>query len=156
MNNSPARFHIFTQVAALGAALLLLAGLTGCSTPTVPFTWSLTGTNWMVTELEGKPIAADKLPTLQLEPGGNRVNGFGGVNRFTGTCQATDTALSFSPLATTRMAGPERQMAVEQKFLNVLGSVTGYALSGNRINLLAGETIVARGQAMPATPFPSP
>jgi len=144
------------KAAALGAAaLLLFAVATGCSTPTVPFTWSLTGTNWMVTELDGKPIAADKLPTLQLEPAGKRVNAFGGVNRISSTYQATDKALSFGLMVSTRMAGPERQMAVEQKFLSVLGSVTGYALSGNRINLLAGETIIARAQAMPATPFPA-
>ena len=152
----PAHPHHLLKAAALGvAALLLLTGLAGCSSPTVPFTWSLTGTVWMVTELDAKPIAADKLPTLQLQPGGNRVNGFGGVNRISGTYQATDKALSFGLMASTRMAGPERQMAVEQKFLGILGTVTGYQLSGNRINLLAGETIIARGQAMPATPFPS-
>lgn len=143
-------------VTFVATALLLLTGLFGCSSPSMPFTWTLTGTVWMVTELEGKPIAADKLPTLQLQPDGNRVNAFGGVNRLGGTYQSTETALSFGPLAATRMAGPERQMAIEEKFSRVLSGVTGYRLSGNRIELLAGEIVVARGQATPATPFPAP
>ena len=112
------------------------------------------GTVWNFTELEGHPVGGDRLPTLQFEPGGSRVNGSGGVNSITGTYQTTATSLSFGALATTKMAGPERQMKTEAQFLRVLGSVTGCQLSGNRIELYAGEHVVARGQATPATPFP--
>ncbi len=145
-----------TLVALIASTLLLLAGLSGCNSKSaMPFTWALTGTVWTFTELEGHPVGGDRLPTLQLEPNGSRINGTGGfVNRITGTYQTTATGLSFGAVAATRMAGPERQMKTEEQFVRLLQSVTGCRLTGNRIELLAGETVVARGQATPATPFP--
>jgi len=139
----------------LSAALLLLAVFTGCrSDPAPAFLWAVTGTVWNITEIEDQVVGAEKLPTLQLEAGGDRVIGFGGVNRLSGTYQLKGDALSFGPLAVTRMAGKPQLMEIEDRFLRVLPTVTSCRVDGNRLELSAGEKVIVRAQAMPATPFP--
>jgi len=138
-------------------ALGLLAGFTGCSsTSTSAVTWTLTGTVWMVAELEGEMVGAEKIPSLQLETAGTRVNAFGGINRLAGTYKLDGTALSIGPLVSTRMAGPEKQMKIEAQFQKILASVTNHRQNGRWLILLAGEKVVARAQATPAVNFPNP
>jgi len=134
--------------------LLLLAGCH--ETPTPGLELSLTGTVWKVVELDGQMVATETIPTLQLEPSGNRVIGFGGVNRVVGTYRLDGATLYFGPLVATRMAGPARQMNVEAKFLQLLGTVTGCRATGQWLVLLAGDKVVARAQATPAVPYALP
>jgi heat shock protein HslJ len=48
------------------------------------------------------------------------VSGFSGCNRFRGTYTYADGKLTFSPLASTRMACPPEQMETERKILQLL------------------------------------
>jgi heat shock protein HslJ len=134
-------------------AVLALAGLvTSCNTaperPTI--TWSLTGTVWKLVELNGQPVGANKLPSLTLDAANGTVAGWAGVNRFTGTFRQQEAALSFGPVAATKMAGPENAMKLESEFLATLGRVTAWKADGLMLSLLAGETEVARFQGLPA------
>jgi len=141
--------RLFLLLAALVAGLA-----SGCHAPErtdrPSITWSLTGTVWKLVELNGHPVGENKLPSLTLDAATGRVSGFAGINRFSGTFKQQATALSFGPMAVTKMAGPESAMQVESEFLAALGRVTTWKADGLMLSLLAGETEVARLQGLPA------
>jgi heat shock protein HslJ len=97
---------------------------------------NLTGTSWQLTELNGDPAtpgAGGKEPSLSFTDDG-KVSGFSGCNRFTGSFQGDGGALSFSPLASTRMACAEG-MEQEQRILAMLTEVERYSIRGNDLAL---------------------
>lgn len=111
------------------------------------------------TELMGNPVpdypGTRKLYVRLTNAG--QVQGFAGVNTFSGTftvggtykfagTDTTDVAypLSFSPLAATKIAGPGATMALESKFLTVLGTTMGYRPEGKNVAFLAGNKVIAR------------
>ena len=110
---------------------------------------SLTNTYWKLTELRGKPLAittaSEREAHLVLGSQNQRVQGFGGCNRFQGQYQmggrpqasASGGRLSFSPLASTKMACP--QMALENEFFRALSLVDHYTLKGNTLVLGKGK-----------------
>lgn len=55
---------------------------------------------------------------------GNRVFGFGGVNRFMGSYTIKDGNITFGELAGTMMSGPEERMQKEAEFMQKLQSQT--------------------------------
>jgi heat shock protein HslJ len=135
-------------------AALAVAGLaTSCKMPAPDrptMTWSLTGTVWKLVELNGQAVGSSKLPSLTLDAATGRVSGLAGVNRYSGTFKQQDAAISFGPLAVTKMAGPEKDMKIETEFLAALPRVTAWKLDGLMLSLFAGETEVARFQGLPA------
>lgn len=136
-------------------AAIAMAGLaSSCHAPMRDdrpvLTWSLTGTVWKLVELNGNPVGANKLPSLTLDAATGKVAGMAGVNRFNGTFKQQDASLTFGPLITTRMAGPENEMKIESEYLATLGKVTGWKADGLNLSLFAGDTEVARFQGLPA------
>jgi heat shock protein HslJ len=110
-------------------------------------TVTLAYTAWELVELEGKPVEVgpDEIrPSLVLDLEESRLAGSGGVNRLTGTFVMSESELRFGQLATTRMAGPEQAMRLEERFVAALGRVTSYELDGTRLTLLAEDGAVAR------------
>lgn len=66
------------------------------------------------------------------------VAGFAGVNTFNGKWSGDSATreISFAEeMATTRMAGPEELMTLENTFLGLLKDVTGYSMNGNTLTL---------------------
>jgi copper homeostasis protein (lipoprotein) len=107
----------------------------------------LSGTEWRLVELEAAPVAGAsdaRAPHLVFDLEESRVAGSGGVNRLMGTFALAEGELSFGPLATTLMAGPEEAMQLEQAFLDALARVTSYSLDGSTLSLLADDQLVAR------------
>ena len=101
---------------------------------TVPLAY----TQWALVELDGEPVELEALaPNLSLDLEESRVAGSSGVNRFAGTFVMSEGELRFGPLVTTRMAGPEDAMRLEQRFLEALARVTFYELEGRALTLLA-------------------
>lgn len=140
----PRRLFILLAMAALATSCRMPAP----DRPTL--TWSLTGTVWKLVELNGEPVGASKLPALTLDAATGKATGMAGINRFDGTFKQQDAALTFGPLITTRMAGPESDMKLEGEFLTALGRVTAWKADGLMLSLLAGETEIARFQGLPA------
>lgn len=67
-------------------------------------------------------------------------SGFAGVNQYTTTfTSGPDGDLDLGAIAATRMAGPDDAMKAEQAYLAVLDTVTGYTVSGDELELYAGE-----------------
>jgi heat shock protein HslJ len=86
----------------------------------------LAGTSWVVTSLDDAPVPDIDPPTIAFDD--ERVSGSTGANRFTGGWTLANGVVVFTPLATTRMAGPAERMELERRYLAVLeGRCTVYA-----------------------------
>jgi len=67
-------------------------------------------------------------------------SGFGGVNNYmTSFTSGPEGDLNFGEIASTKMAGAEDAMQAETAYLAALATVTGYTVSGNELDLFAGE-----------------
>lgn len=84
-----------------------------------------------------RPLDGGKPLTLDVD--GDHVSGSSGVNRFMGSMGGEAI---FSPLATTRMAGPEELMAQESIFLALLDSVDSIETSDSGRFLVADGLVV--------------
>jgi len=90
---------------------------------------------WTLEVLDGQPLAPGvKAPTFTLSNG--RASGFGGCNRYSGpVTESAPGSLSFGELASTRMACPDAQMSLEDRFLGDLKHATTYAFLEGRLAL---------------------
>lgn len=87
-------------------------------------------------------VASERRPNLTLNSSDRRVAGYGGCNRIIGSYSLSDELLTFSQLASTRMACAEG-MEGEQAFHDALGKVARWRLQGEQLELVdsAGEVI---------------
>lgn len=108
----------------------------------------LESAEWSLLELDGKiAIGAGNRPlTLKLDPAARRAGGFAGCNRYSGSYQLSGTSLKFGPMIMTKMACSEA-MDTEAAYAEALGKVTGWRITGGNLELLAGETVVAKYRA---------
>jgi heat shock protein HslJ len=79
----------------------------------------------------------------------NRVSGFSGCNRFTGSYSVDGDVLTLSQLAGTMMACPEPAMALESALRAALGTPLRYAFAGIRLSLkpASGDPLVFVAEA---------
>jgi len=94
---------------------------------------ALPGSSWLVTGYNnGKEAvvgpAVDSTLTIEFGTDGT-VAGSGGVNRFNGGFESTDTTVKIGPLAATMMAGEPELMAQETAFLKALENATTWSIS---------------------------
>lgn len=116
---------------------LLLLALSACvSTPAN----LRAGDQWVATDVNGFPVGASNPPTLRLEDG-NRMSGSAGCNRVSATYRhGSRDAISFGPLAVTKMACEAAVMEQERRYLAILSQVQGYSLYGDGgISLVAAD-----------------
>lgn len=107
----------------------------------------LAGTYWRLMELPGEAgftIDPDLQTHLVLDGEEGRVSGSSGCNRLIGTFTLHGDALSFGPLAGTRMACPPPAMELERRFHGALALVTGYSIDGEVLTLEGPDGPVAR------------
>lgn len=83
-------------------------------------------------------------PTLELDATTGQAGGLAGVNRFSGRYELDSRRLSFGELASTRMAGPDELMALEQAYLEALERTDGWRRADGGLELMAGEEVIAR------------
>ena len=77
---------------------------------------------WLAEDIRGGGVI-DRIQTvLEIAPEG-RVSGSGGCNRIVGTARIDGPAMTFSQMASTKMACPAAVMMQEQKFLAALAQV---------------------------------
>lgn len=94
---------------------------------------------WQLADLNGggAPPAAITLNFDGGDQGTSIVAGSSGCNRFSGAWRQDGRTLKLGPFAGTRMACAPAEMAVEQRFLVVLGDVTGVEFT------TSGEAVLA-------------
>jgi heat shock protein HslJ len=82
------------------------------------------------------------------------VGGSAGCNGFSGRYTTAGDSLSFSPLATTRMACKKYVMAQEHVFLDAMSRVRSYAIDGGQLTLFdaSGASLLGLGGKPTTTP----
>jgi|SRR4051794_14072803 len=90
---------------------------------------------WQLVELDGapaEPVAADtRAPVFRLDASDLRISGYTGLNQFNGGYLLHGAALTFSPAAVTRRAGPEPLMRQEATFMQALSKTTSWRAAGD-------------------------
>src|ERR687896_2220569 len=121
-------------------AMLALLTIPACAITSRDATMDLPGTSWVLVDIDGAaPVGETPLSLTFDEQGG--VNGSTGCNRFSGEVTIDGPALTFGPLATTRMACLDpAQGEQETAFLGALESVSGYTIDGQGRLVLEGDT----------------
>ena len=136
---------VAASVAASSTATLTSTESTS-STATENISVSFTNTYWKLIGLNGKDaVVIDQQREPHIVFGeDNRVSGSDGCNRFMGGYQLTDTAVTFSQLAGTRMACMEGGEQA-QAFTDGLSQVSHYQLQGEYLDLKDNtDTVIAR------------
>ena len=111
---------------------------------------SLVGPRWRLIEIDGQPAIARTGPRephliFSSSDTASRVGGSTGCNHMGGTYQADGSSLRFSQMISTKMACVEDdRMRQETAFLTALNAVDRYAVSGDTLELRAGERVVAK------------
>lgn len=90
--------------------------------------------DWQLADLNGGGAPS---PAISLRFDAAVLAGSGGCNRFTAPWQQDGRALAVGALAVTRMACAPAVMAVEQRFLSVLGDVDSLVFSETGEAMLA-------------------
>ena len=96
------------------------------------------GPEWLLVALDGNEDLGGVVPTLRFAEDGS-VEGFAGCNRFSGEATLEEGAVSFGPLASTRMACGAPADTIEQTYLEALGSSTGWSIDADGRLTLDGE-----------------
>lgn len=115
----------------------------------VPEERPLENTYWVLTELDGKPIATSnesKKLHIQLNPVTKTASGFAGCNQFTGEYTLAGKKISMNNLASTRMFC-QKTMAIEDLFLKILKQVDEYQIKEHELFLRKGNQQLAKFQA---------
>jgi putative lipoprotein len=114
---------------------VLVAALTliGCSQPAASAAPSaagppaeLPGTSWVLQGISGAQLGTG-VPTIDFGTDGT-VSGSAGCNTFNGTYTVDGSSISFGPLASTKMACPVADMAVETAFLAGLAGAKTWSI----------------------------
>ncbi|HHX65504.1 MAG TPA: META domain-containing protein [Chloroflexi bacterium] len=137
------RISTLVILAALLAALTLSAcGVEGAAPGTTDQP-SLAGTQWVLTEINGRPALDDPEVTLVFDD--SNAGGDAGCNSYGGDYTAEDGTLTFGEIVSTlRLCVDEEVMAQETAFLDTLRQTEGYRVSGDRLEIIdaAGTTIL--------------
>jgi heat shock protein HslJ len=123
---------------AIAVCCALLAA--GCMTrpPDGPLPADLAGSNWRAETVAGEPVPEDVADTQEFAAA-DRIAGRAGCNRYMGPIGVVDGRLRVGPLAGTRMACPEPQMALERTFLAVLSGATALRRDNSALMIEAAD-----------------
>lgn len=133
------------------APYLLLAGKLGpagqSAAPPASAQATALGGTWELDYISGSRIAfgglyPDRKPVVTFDVENSRISGNTSCNAFNGKLVADGNKISFAnPLATTRMMCPGEG---ERAFLDTLKKVNAYAINGNTLTFIMGDTALMR------------
>jgi heat shock protein HslJ len=100
----------------------------------------LGGVEWVLTHFGWEDPAPPK-PAITLVFEGERIAGSSGCNRYFAGVEVGEAAgeLEIGPTAGTRMACPEAEMALEDRYLKALGRVVRFGFATGRLALTWSE-----------------
>jgi heat shock protein HslJ len=97
----------------------------------------LAATDWMLVEMDGKPLPPDTLPPTTVIQYG-KAAGFAGCNRYTAPItEASPGSVKLGEPTLTRKACPGVAGELEAAFLQRLSAVTSYSFQAGRLVLVA-------------------
>jgi heat shock protein HslJ len=99
---------------------------------------ALPGSSWTLADLPEVDLGATA-PSIAFGADGT-VSGSAACNTFNGTYTMDGSAITFGPLATTRMACPDDVMAVEDAYLDALDGAASWRIGDHGRLVLEGST----------------
>ena len=86
--------------------------------------YNLNGTSWELAQVsrKGKNVVIPKEAKITINFLENEINGFSGINNYSGDYMVKNNFTLSADVATTLMAGSENLMNIEQNFLDILQS----------------------------------
>lgn len=141
--------HLITLVAALLAAIVLAAcavptttqpvtqpeAPTGQAQPNPPAEQTdLSGSTWILTDLNGAAPIVDHVPTLGFDANG-QANGNSGCNQYFGSYTTDGDTLNFGQLGSTMMGCEEPVMQQETSFLQTLATAAILTVVGDTLTI---------------------
>lgn len=106
---------------------------------------ALPGSSWALVEMSDQ-VLADAIPTIAFGADGT-VSGSTGCNTFNGTYTIDGSAITFGPLATTRMACAADVMAIEDAYLAALDGASSWSIGSDGQLMLDGTAAMTFGPA---------
>ncbi len=100
-----------------------------------PLTVASPAGKWLAEDLLGGGVIDRLQTTLEIAADGT-VSGHGGCNRYRGRVSITGESISFSPLASTKMACTPAAMAQEQKFHQALEKTRTFRINTRERKLI--------------------
>jgi putative lipoprotein len=94
----------------------------------------LTGGDWVVQSIGGQSVGRDRSTRIAIAADG-RVTGSGGCNRLMGRTDINGQSITFSAIATTRMACAPPVMQQERKLLDALAATRSYRIADAMLTL---------------------
>jgi putative lipoprotein len=116
------------------AAVLMLASASMSLAQQGAVAGPLTGSEWRVEDIGGVGAGADSRANISIAADG-ALSGSGGCNRLMGRADIKGEALTFAPVATTRMACALDIMQRERKLLDALQATRSYRITGAALTL---------------------
>ena len=107
---------------------------------------NLRETSWQLVTIKEKnvgSITVDDNSKISISFTKNRVSGFSGVNRFSGSYSTNNDSISFSELSVSLMSGSRSAMDAEERFLRILRSAKKVRADKNTMTLenAKGDTL---------------
>jgi len=131
--------------------MVMVFALMACATDGTANTDRLTGRDWQATRLNGEPVSTPAPVALSFADG--RGAGRSGCNRYSGKVVVGDGTISFSEIISTRMACADAgAMQTEGAYLQALGGVQRWAVSGDNVLTLSGSKGRIEFAPSPASP----
>ncbi len=132
-------------IAMLG---ILITGCCRCNMVQKRYGKPLVGTQWQLVQFEGRDVTPSDNYTIQFA-NDNTFSGIAECNRMLGRYIAFENGnMEISNIGLTRMACPN--MEREQRFIEILESVTDYKMDGPMLMLICDGELRAIFQAMNA------
>lgn len=107
---------------------------------------NLRETSWQLVTIKEKnvgSITVDDNSKISISFTKNRVSGFSGVNRYSGSYSTNNDSISFSELSVSLMSGSRSAMDAEERFLRILRSAKKVRADKNTLTLenAKGDTL---------------
>jgi heat shock protein HslJ len=123
-------YRKFQHIVVTVVVLALLSA--GCSNDRAA---QLSGTSWILKEMNGSPAIPDREPTLVFEK--DQVSGSGSCNHFGGSYQVKNDRLTFGALAATLMACAETEvMEQESAYFAALQATARFEMEEGKLSLM--------------------
>ncbi|HET7235493.1 MAG TPA: META domain-containing protein [Actinomycetota bacterium] len=101
---------------------------------------NLEGKSWVLTQMldaQGDTQIVDIGVNAEFD--GSSISGVSGCNRYNGSYEATGDQISFGPIGGTQMACEPDVMAIEARYLELLGGVASYRVEGRSMSMNDAE-----------------
>jgi len=135
---------IVMRIEVLG--FLALAGCAASAPSTSGPAASPVNIEWRLVAVAGSPAgtgANGQPATLRLDDVGQRASGYAGCNQFSASYTLSGNALTFGPLAMTRMACATGD-ALERSYATALEQTTEFKVTSKGLELRRGSVLLAK------------